>query len=73
MAFQDMREYLDKLADMGDVKYIKNADWDLEIGAISEMLAERNGPALVFDEIIQGRTLRLGPSDNDFLALYNAV
>lgn len=51
MAFKDLREFIDKLEEVGEVKTIRNADWDLEIGAISEIMAERDGPALIFDEI----------------------
>ncbi len=36
---------------MGELKVVEGAHWDKEIGAIGDMLAERNGPALLFDKI----------------------
>ena len=52
MAFQDMREWLDKLEAEGELKRVKaKVDWDGEIAEISRrMLAER-GPAILFENI----------------------
>jgi 4-hydroxy-3-polyprenylbenzoate decarboxylase len=49
--FDDLRSYLEKLHDTGEIKEIFGADWNLEIGCITELMYERNGPALLFDEI----------------------
>ena len=51
MLWNDLREYLDKLDELGMLTKIQGADWDEEIGAISELMIERGGPALVFDNI----------------------
>ena len=52
--FLDLRAYLDvlrqKLGD-GAVQTITGANRDLEIGCIAELSAQREGPALLFDEI----------------------
>ncbi|MFP3209672.1 MAG: UbiD family decarboxylase [Nitrososphaeria archaeon] len=49
--FDDLREFLDTLQDMGELKVVDGVDWDLELGAIAELMAERKGPALLFDGI----------------------
>lgn len=48
---KDLREFIEKIEDMGELKRIDGANWDLEIGAITEILSERQGPALLFDKI----------------------
>jgi UbiD family decarboxylase len=52
--FRDLRDFLDVLRQrLGDeaVQTITGANRDLEIGCIAELNAEREGPALLFDEI----------------------
>ena len=51
MLWNDLREYIDRLREAGDVTDVTGAHWDLEIGAIAELMIERGGPALLFDEI----------------------
>jgi UbiD family decarboxylase len=51
MVYKDLRGWLDDVDKMGELKIIEGAHWDREIGAICDMLAERNGPALLFDKI----------------------
>lgn len=48
---QDLREFLDIVDSRGDLLRIEGADWNLEIGAINEIMAERKGPAILFDRI----------------------
>ncbi|MBI4332761.1 MAG: UbiD family decarboxylase [Chloroflexi bacterium] len=47
----DLRPYLTRLESLNEVQRVEGADWDLEIGALSELSNERNGPALLFDKI----------------------
>ncbi len=47
----DLRGFLDALDERGKIKKVSNADWDLEIGTINELMAERQGPGLIFDNI----------------------
>ncbi|MBL8643513.1 MAG: UbiD family decarboxylase [Rhodospirillaceae bacterium] len=52
--FKDLRDYLDELrAKLGDdaIQTVSGASRDLEIGCLSELNAEREGPALLFDDI----------------------
>ncbi|MFC1869736.1 UbiD family decarboxylase [Chloroflexota bacterium] len=51
MKFDSLREFIDACEGFGELKRIDGADWNLEIGALSEMLAEKRGPALLFDHI----------------------
>lgn len=47
----DLRDLMDRLMDLGELQVIEGADWRLEIGAITEIKAEKDGPALLFDKI----------------------
>ena len=51
MVYEDLRDFILKLDEIGDLKRVEGAECDLEIGAITELMAERNGPALLFDKI----------------------
>ena len=48
---QDLRSFIDRLESMGEIKTIEGADWNLEIGGLTELLSEKRGPALLFDRI----------------------
>jgi UbiD family decarboxylase len=52
MKFNDMREFIETVDRMGELERIDNAHWNLEIGAITELMAEKRGPALLFDHIV---------------------
>jgi UbiD family decarboxylase len=48
----DLREWLSRVQRLGELKEVRGADWNLELGAISELNVKREGaPALLFDEI----------------------
>ncbi|MBI4333554.1 MAG: UbiD family decarboxylase [Chloroflexi bacterium] len=47
----DLQVFIDQLDRLGEVKRVDGADWDLEIGALTELSDERKGPALLFDRI----------------------
>ena len=47
----DLREFVDRLDRDGDLKTFSGADWNLEIGVLTEIGAEQSGPALMFDNI----------------------
>jgi UbiD family decarboxylase len=51
MDYQDLRGWLEKINKLGELKHVEGAHWDREIGAISELMAERGSPALLFDKI----------------------
>jgi UbiD family decarboxylase len=52
MAFSDLRQLITALEEMNELRVVRGADWDLEIGTISELDYEHDGPALLFDEIV---------------------
>ncbi len=48
----DLREYVDKVKEIGELKLIEGADWNLEIGAITFLAGtDPKLPALLFDKI----------------------
>lgn len=50
--FDDLRDYIDKVKEIGGCRVIEGADWNLEIGAITAWQAELgNSPLLLFDKI----------------------
>ena len=51
MIFDDIRSFLKACEDHDDLETVEGADWDLELGTISELSAEKYGPALLFDKI----------------------
>jgi len=52
MPFNDLREFIDAARELGQVKEIHGADWNLEIGALTEMFAFKEpSPLVLFDQI----------------------
>ncbi len=48
----DLRKYIEEIKGVGALRELEGADWNLEIGALTEMVGEKDGPALLFDKII---------------------
>ncbi len=48
-----MREWIRKVDELGELKIVEGADWNLEIGALSVLASKHkeNSPALLFDHI----------------------
>lgn len=52
MRTKDLREWIDAVDKMGELKRLNGAHWDIEIGAITELAHRKEGSAAVlFDEI----------------------
>jgi UbiD family decarboxylase len=51
MAFRDLRAFLEAATLLGEAKFVEGAHWDLEIGCLTELMAEQEGPLLVFDTV----------------------
>ena len=51
MSYKDVREWIQQVQAMGELKVIEGADWNLEIGALSVLASKHkeNSPALLFD------------------------
>src|SRR5678810_1495976 len=48
----DLRPWLAQVSGLGELKDVRGADWNLELGAISELNVKKDvPPALLFDEI----------------------
>src|SRR5512145_983030 len=52
MAFADLRGFIDGAARIGEMKKIDGAHWNLEIGCLTELMAEQDGPLLLFDNVV---------------------
>src|SRR5919199_1588348 len=49
----DVRSWLRRMEELGELQHVSGANWDLEIGTISEINYRRKPPAaLLFDEIV---------------------
>ena len=44
----DMRGYIEILKQMGELRELEGVDLNLEVGALTERAAEKEGPALLF-------------------------
>lgn len=52
MSFSDLRGWLQEAEKMGQLEMARGAHWNLEIGAITDLLRrQRNRPAIIFDDI----------------------
>ena len=52
MAYKDLREWIKKLEEEGELARVKaKVDWDLEMGGIVQEVFDRGGPALLFENI----------------------
>ncbi|UCG65763.1 MAG: UbiD family decarboxylase [Deltaproteobacteria bacterium] len=52
MGYKDLREFLERVDSFGELRRVEGADWDLEIGAITEVAASSPGcPLLLFDKV----------------------
>jgi 4-hydroxy-3-polyprenylbenzoate decarboxylase len=53
MSYRDVRDWIRKVDEMGELKVIEGADWNLEIGALSVLSSKHKegSPALLFDRI----------------------
>ncbi|MCC2098570.1 MAG: UbiD family decarboxylase, partial [Hyphomicrobiales bacterium] len=50
--YEDMREWLEHAERLGEVRHIKGASWQEDIGLAAEaVLAAEHGPCVVFDEV----------------------
>ena len=52
--YRGLRDWLDKVQAMGELLCINGADWNAEMGSITQMLTEKSNntaPAILFDEV----------------------
>lgn len=52
MAFNDLREFISQVTELGECRVVEGADWNLEIGRIAELgVMESQRPLILFDRI----------------------
>jgi UbiD family decarboxylase len=49
--FNDLRDFIEQAERIDEVRHVDGADWDLEIGALSEAMVRPDSPVLLFDNI----------------------
>jgi UbiD family decarboxylase len=54
LAYKDLRGYLEAVDKLGELRLVNGADWDLEIGAITEVAARAASPKTVLFDQIKG-------------------
>ena len=54
ITYKDLREYIDAVDRLGELRVVNGADWDLEIGAITEVAARATNPKVVLFDNIKG-------------------
>ena len=47
LAYKDLRGYIDAVDRSGELRRVDGADWDLELGAITEVAARAANPKVV--------------------------
>ena len=47
--YNDLRQWLEQVEAIGELAHPKGADWNLEIGGVSEIDYKKRGPALLFE------------------------
>ena len=52
MPYTDLRDFLKQVDELGELRLVRGADWNVEIGAITDLAQHQiNGPAVLFDDI----------------------
>jgi UbiD family decarboxylase len=54
LSFADLREFIARVDELGELAHVPGADWRLEIGALTDVVRRTlpdKGPALMFDDI----------------------
>lgn len=74
MAYKDLREWIDRLEEDGQIRKIKaEVNWDREIGAITRRVCNEKGPALLFENIKDHRDTRSRRLFTNGLGSYSRV
>src|SRR5919198_2724426 len=52
--YKDLREYIEAVDRLGELRVVNGADWDLEVGAITEVASRTTQPKVVLFDNIKG-------------------
>ena len=50
MPFESLGDFIKAADAVGEVQYVEGADLEMDVGGLTELIAERGGPMLVFDK-----------------------
>ena len=48
----DLRSWMASVEELGELKHVSGAHWDVELGGIAEINNRQRGPSLLFDDIV---------------------
>src|SRR5437870_8496060 len=52
MEYRDLRDWIERVRDLGELREVRGASWEEDIGRITEMLHHTDdAPAVLFDDI----------------------
>lgn len=54
IGYRDLRGYIDLVRQAGELRIVSGADWDLEIGAVTEVVARSAAPKMLLFDHIRG-------------------
>jgi UbiD family decarboxylase len=54
IVYRDLREYIEAVDRLGELRVVNGADWDLEVGAITEVAARATKPKVILFDNIRG-------------------
>src|SRR4051812_11727820 len=54
LVYKDLRGYIAAADQLGELRRVDGADWDLELGAITEVAARATHPKMVLFDAIEG-------------------
>jgi UbiD family decarboxylase len=54
ITYKDLREYIDAVDRVGELRVVNGADWDLEVGAITEVASRATKPKVILFDNIKG-------------------
>src|ERR1700747_905614 len=54
IVYKDLREYIEAVDRLGELRVVNGADWDLEVGAITEVAARATKPKVILFDNIHG-------------------
>lgn len=54
IAYKDLRDYIKAVNEVGELRVVNGTDWDLEIGAITEVVARSPRPKMLLFDNIRG-------------------
>ena len=53
MSYSDLRDWIEQARTIGEIKEVRGAHWDLELGTISDLISKdrKTKPAILFDDV----------------------